>query len=846
MIRIVDLVTATGGTLVFAGAAAEVSGFCYDSRLAQPGELFVAVVTDSGDGHDYVLDALSRGVSGVLCQRVPEGGLPDGIACIQVDDTQQALLDYAAWVLADRDVRVVGVTGSVGKTSTKEAIASVLECRLPVFRNEGSYNGRYGLPIALGRLRDEKLAILEMASDSPDEIRELVRLCHPLTGVVTAVGRSHLADLGDLESIAQEKGRLVEALPEDGLAILNGDDPHVRDMAHRTRARVVLVGQSSANDLWADDLAITSQGTSCTVHDGRELIRLQVPWLGAHHANTMLIAYAVGREYGLSAETIALGLSKMIPLPGRLRPLAGRGGSLLLDDTFNASPESFAAALDTLAALPARRRWVVMGDMADLGREAEALHRDVGRRVSKVSDRMVAKGDLAALAADEALRAGMSAGAVRVSYSQQDVLEAVGRELADGDLVLIKGSAAARMEQIVRGLLAESEEPEQVLVRQNSGWQAVHLRRPGRPTWVEVDLDAIANNTRLTLNRLAPGVELMAVLKADAYGHGARRVARTVINKGATWLGVACLGEGIELRQAGIRVPILNLGYTPAWQAREAVRHDIASTIFSLDVAQALARAGRDLGRPASVHVKVDTGMGRLGLLSDEVLPLIRAASSLPGLEVQGLFSHLASADEEDLAHTDGQLAAFSSVVEQLRREHLLPLKVHVANSAATIKIPASHYNMVRAGIILYGLAPSPETPLPEGYRAAMSFKCQIAQVKELPAGSCVGYGCTYVTQAPARIAVIPVGYADGFRRSPRHWEYVLVRGHRAPVVGRVCMDQTMVDVSGIASVRQGDEVTLIGTQGEETLSAEDVAGQLGTINYEVVSEILARVPRVV
>jgi len=309
---------------------------------------------------------------------------------------------------------------------------------------------------------------------------------------------------------------------------------------------------------------------------------------------------------------------------------------------------------------------------------------------------------------------------------------------------------------------------------------------------------------------------------------------------------VACLGEAIDLRRAGIDAPILNLGFTPAWQAREAVRHGVTSTVYAPDVAEALARAARDLGRPARVHVKVDTGMGRLGLLPEEAPPFVARLQEMEGLTVDGLFSHLAAADEEDLAYTRMQLARFERVVAALRAQGALPPRVHIANSAATLRLPESHYTLVRVGIALYGLAPSGETPCPPGFAPALAFKCQIAQVKELPTGSAISYGCTYRTARPSRIAVIPVGYADGFRRAPRTWEYVLVRGQRAPLVGRVCMDQTMLDVTDIPGAREGDEVVLIGSQGRETLSADDVARQLGTINYEVVSQILARVPRIV
>ena len=300
------------------------------------------------------------------------------------------------------------------------------------------------------------------------------------------------------------------------------------------------------------------------------------------------------------------------------------------------------------------------------------------------------------------------------------------------------------------------------------------------------------------------------------------------------------------MRREGIPAPILSLGYTPAWQSRDAVLADVVTTLYSFETALALSQAATDLGRVARAHVKVDTGMGRLGLLPDEVVPFLRRVIALPSLEIDGLFTHLASADDADLTYTHQQLDAFGAVTESLRGEGLLPRRVHAANSAAILRLPASHYNMVRLGIAMYGLDPSPAAPCPAGFRPALSFKSEVAQVKDLPAGSAIGYGCTYRTPRPSRIAVIPVGYADGFRRGPRHWGYVLVRGEQAPIVGRVCMDQTMIDVTDIPGVRQGDTVVLIGTQGDRSITVEQVAERLGTINYEVVSEILARVPRLV
>jgi alanine racemase len=341
---------------------------------------------------------------------------------------------------------------------------------------------------------------------------------------------------------------------------------------------------------------------------------------------------------------------------------------------------------------------------------------------------------------------------------------------------------------------------------------------------------------------------VLASLKADAYGHGALKVARTVLLNGASMLGVATVSEATPLREAGIMAPILVFGYVPHWQMREAVRLGLTITLYSSEAAQALSRAAQALQRTVKVHLKVDTGMGRLGIRAEEIeaiVALAREVRRLPGLELEGIFTHFAMADARDQSYTRKQLARFQSILQALEAEGLRPPLAHAANSAATLTVPEAHFDMVRPGIALYGLDPSPEVRLPPGFRPALSFKTQVAQVKLVPEGECIGYGCTYVTTRPTRIAVLPVGYADGFRRAPRTWGSVLIHGREAPIVGRICMDQCMIDVTDIPGVRVGDEVVLIGRQGEAVLTAEQVAERLGTINYEVVSEILARVPRV-
>lgn len=870
MIELAQLLAATGGQVIGPVSASQFSAFSYDSRLlpagldvpispapVAPAPMFVAVKTGKGDGHDFIADAVARGASGVLCQRPVDLG-DQRVTCVLAPDTQAALTDYARFALRRAGLINIGITGSTGKTMAKELIAAVLaRGNRPVFRNQGSINGRYGLSIAAGELEPQhELAVLELAADSFDEIRELADLTRPQVGVLTSISEVHLAAFGSLAAIAEEKGRLLEALPANGLAVLNADDPNVMALARRTKTQIVSVGSSAAADLRADSIRATASGLEFTVHGSGfashlSPLLIRSSLLGGHQIPLLLSAVAVGLWFGLPATEISAALSEFQPLPGHLRPLAGRNHSLILDDTANASPVASLAALDTLALFEKQPKIAVLGDMWDLGDQEMAGHQQVGRRAAQVADWLIVKGERAQEIATGALAAGLSSQRVFRAYTDADVLRFLDNLLqpASAPVILVKGDRPARMERIVAGLLAEPEQAGQLLVRQSAGWQQVRPLLQDRPTWVEIDLEAVAGNVRRAQEIVGPDVGICAVLKADGYGHGAVGVARTALNNGARLLAVACLAEAVTLRRAAIDAPILVLGYTPAWQARDTLRHNVTATVYDLDVARALSRAAADLNRPARVHVKVDTGMGRLGLLPDQVLPFVQELVKLPGLLVEGIFSHFSVADRDepaDRAHTEAQLAAFRRVLARLEAAGLtIPLR-HLASSAGMLAWPASHFDMVRLGIALYGLAPSPAVPLPAGFRPALSWKTQVAQVKRLPPGSPVSYGNSFVTGRETVVAIIPVGYADGFRRAPRHWGHVLLRGQRAPIIGRVTMDQTMLDATEIPDVRQGDEVVLIGRQGDAEISVEQVAERLGTINYEVVSEILARVPRVV
>ncbi len=889
MIYLNYLLEATQGVLRYPGRQKRFEAFSHDTRMLMPGEMFVAVRGEHGDGHDHVLDAVRRGAAGILLEEKALAAFGEemrqelrqaGIAIITVADTRIALQQYARFILQRWQPTVIAVTGSTGKTTTKEAIATVLARNFATFRSWQNYNDLLGIPLSLGRLEERhEYAVLELACDHPGEIDELCAITQPQIGVLTNISPAQLQYFGTLERLAVELGTLLTSLPEHGKAFVNGDDKLIQKVMGTVQsiAPITMFHPSQVKNvevLWT--------GIDCEIPVGTHLSsRL----LGAHYITTMLAAYAVGTYCGLKAEEVQGALADVRPAPGRLRPLAGIGGVKLLDDTHNATPTSTIAGLEALKALQADYRIAVLGDMLRLGNYAEEAHWQVGQKAAECVDYLILRGANAAVMAAAAQQAGLAQERIILTSTHEDAAQAVnslierekvyiqpghpqGVSLHFGDVgtplagvqvgpsspplptmtILLKGSEEARMERVTERLMAEPERAQEQLVRQTPGWKQIVVMRAERPTWLEIDLSAIAHNTRRIKTLVGPTVQILASLKADAYGHGAVKVARTVLLNGASMLGVATVSEALPLREAGIGAPILVFGYVPPWQMREAVRLGLTITLYSLEAAQALVRAAQALDKVVRVHVKVDTGMGRLGIRAEQVedvVTLVREIVALARLEWEGIFTHFAMADTEDQTHVRMQLARFQAVLHALEQRGLHPPLVHAANSAALLSLPAAHFDMVRPGIALYGLDPSSEVRLPEGFRAALAFKTQVAQVKLIPTDEVISYGGTYVTKRPTRIAVLPVGYADGFRRGPTNWGTVLLHGQEAPLLGRVCMDQCMIDVSHLPWARVGDEVVLIGRQGNATLSAEQVAQRLGTSNYEVVSAILARVPRV-
>jgi len=367
-----------------------------------------------------------------------------------------------------------------------------------------------------------------------------------------------------------------------------------------------------------------------------------------------------------------------------------------------------------------------------------------------------------------------------------------------------------------------------------------------RPVWAEINLDNLVSNVK-EIRNLIGDKELIAVVKADGYGHGAVEIASTLIQEGVDRLAVSMLSEASELRSSGIKEPILILGFTPPGEFEKLIELDIEQTIYDLDMAILLSEAAVKLGKIGLIHIKVDTGMGRIGFLPNEdSISTILKIAKLKALKIKGVFSHFSTADELDKTYSKGQIEKFNWFINRLKEEGVdIELK-HLSNSAGIMDIKEAYYNAVRAGIILYGYYPSKEVRRERlKLKPVLALKANIVHIKEVKAGEYISYGRKYRTPEMRIIATLPVGYADGYLRKLTNKAYVIVKGYKAPVVGTICMDQCMIDVTDIPDLKVGDEVILIGAEGKLHFTAEDMADMLGTISYEVICGISKRVPRV-
>jgi alanine racemase len=862
MINLYDILDAADGQLFGEPASQIFTAFAFDPRQVKRGDLFVAIKTERGDGHHFMEEAVQAGAAGLMCTHPPSFDT-EGVTVVIMRDVEGALLRWTKYILNKFDVTVIGVAGSNGKSTACAAIAQVMGQRYQVYYHPTDFNGKFAIPLSLSQLTAQhQLVVLELDPTYSGEMGDMLAYIPVTVAAVTSISGPGQDNYSNF--VLQESDLLISRLPKDGLAVLNFDQETVRRLGVQSPAPNMTIsvdreGASFGADLTAYNLVISIDKTGFDLRYGSDrYLGKWFPLLGAHQAYAALTGLAVGLAFDIPLEDGLKALTDLQPLAGRLRPLTGINNCLLIDDTASASAASFLAALEWLNAIrpkPSARDTVdgqisphgviyaILGDLEDVTQHSPLDTKRLGDQLVQVASVIVTEGDSAALLARSALEHGIPLARIHMTFSPQDSAYAIKDLLGPKDVVLVIGGASARMERVTAELLAQREDLA-LLPRHDQLSQASLSAPANHHTWVQVDLEAIAHNTRLVRHLIGPDCHLMAVVKADGYGHGVVTVSTTALLNGADYLGVGSLEEGITLRKAGIPNPILILNYLPSSSAAEVLKYDLSISLYDSTSARAFNRIASSTDKQIAVHVRLDCGQHGLGLPADEIAVFFRALLKLEHLRLEGMYTHLEMTDRSE---GEGQLIRFREAIKIISTGEMgIRYRQHAASSAATLHLPDSHLDMVRVGAALYGVRPSAKSPLPKDFKPALSWKTTVIQVKRVAARMGVDEDGQPFTTKARNLAMLPVGYADGLHTGKvRPWEAVLVKGKRAPVVGSQESYLTLIDVSEIDDVRPGDEVVLIGEQGKEQIMAEEVAEWLGLRPPEVLTALMARLPRV-
>ena len=804
------------GDLLGGAPTAPIRGVAIDSRRVQPGDVFFALPGRHADGHTYLAAALEAGAVLVVsrCGRP----LPEGPALV-VDDPLVALQQLAGWYRRRHIRQVVAITGSNGKTIVKDALTAAVASRFRVAASPGSWNSQVGVPLAvLQAPPGTELGVFEAGVSAPGEMAQLAGILQPDVGILVNVGLAHLASFGSRENTAREKLLLFQGMPPPRWVLLP-DDPLLRAF---TLPCPVLHPQAEGPRLLAQ--TPTPNGLLLTLAFAGEAVSLQISVRTRSRplVDDLLLAITAAVRLGVEPEAIAQALHDYSFGPTRMETWRTPEGVTIVNDTASSDPLSVQAALDGVAASPEAtgRRIFLFGGMAELG-EREALeHRLIGR---VAAERGFTHLVLLPHPAQAATAAGWRAAAPEaplLEVADPLTLRRQLRELARrGDLLLVKGPSASGLAAMACDL-----------------WESMAPRR------FVVDVGAIRENIARFRALCGPDVAILAVLKAWAYGTELARLAAALQEGGVDWIGVSAADEGAIVRRAGVHLPILVL-LMDSDEVDKAVRHRLTPVVYSHAFALALIESLRAMQATLEVHLEIETGMGRLGVAPEEALAVARLLRSSGVVRLTGVMTHLASADDPAAdGATRCQLEVFEAVVADLRAEADEPLIVHASATSGAVRFPEARYGMVRLGLGLYGLAPSPEVGEGLDLQLAVAFVSRLAQVSTLRKGQRVGYNGTYVVDTDAqRVGIVAAGYNDGVPWTLSNTGQVMVQGQRVPVIGRVSMDSMAIDLSTVPQATVGDEVLLFGAHEGHTLRPEEVAAAAGTIPYDLLVHVDSR-----
>lgn len=783
----------------------------WDTRKVHQPEatLFVALSSGKRDGHDFVAEAFEKGIRRFLVERVD--AVPAGGIALVVPDTLKTLQKLASLKRGRHAARFFGITGSNGKTIVKEWLKEVLETHFEIGASPGSFNSQLGVALSILQLaEDAEIALIEAGISQPGEMVRLEKMICPQFGIMTHFGDAHSERFVDQREKLAEKLKLFAGVER---VFVSHDDPLVIQ-----ELKNAAIPYSTIGDLVGSLEKREWGGYKVTLTDDQGTHVLEWGMPGKAARDNILLVILVAHHLGLSWETIQAGINRLHPVSMRMEMLTDNPEVTIINDTYNADRASVLNALSELVQSDFQTGHIlILSDLEHLGKLQISVQRELLNHAISI------------LAPEEIYLIGPRFLELAGGYEGVTAFSKVEELIANFDYerfrnrtVLLKGARKYELEHLIP-----------------------YLSRRASATHFRINLDHLGHNLAQFRSVLAPGTRIMAMVKAFAYGSGDWEVAQALAADGIDYLAVAYTSAGIALRTHGVTTPIMVMNADPE-HIPQLFKFNLEPAVYGFSFLQRYLESGLRQAEPQiPLHIKVDTGMGRLGFLTHDAKVLAALLGQHPQVQLKSVMSHLSMADEVGGdEYTHGQARKFTAFANDLSKAlNQEPLR-HLVNTAGILRFPEYHFEMVRLGLGLYGHSPVGATDLE--LREVGSLHSVITQVHTYPAGQAIGYGGSFVTQRESRVATVAIGYADGIRRNLSNGKMsFLVKGERVPVIGRVCMDMLMLDVTDLKEVAIGDEVVLIGRQGEDFISVQEMAEAAETIAYEILVNIGQRVRRV-
>lgn len=796
-------------------AEVRISHLLTDSRQIRFADqsLFFAIRGPHHDGHTFLKEAYQKGVRCFVVNRISEDWPGEDTVFLKVTDTLWALQELCRFHRAQFHLPVIGITGSNGKTTVKEWLFQMLQDTYRIVRSPRSYNSQLGVPLSVWAMRStHELGIFEAGISQTGEMEKLAAILQPTIGILTNIGSAHDAGFTDRQQKLEEKLKLFAGV--DVLIYQSGQEMIDRAVK-RSGLKTFSWSFKDQADLHGLEIDRSRGSTRISARLKDQLLQIEIPFTDHAAIENAVHCWAAGLYLGLVPEYLAGRMVLLSPIAMRLELQEGRNGCTLINDSYNSDIQSLSIALNYAQQQRGESRLtLILSDILQSGTATQLLYQEVAELIHQYRvDRLIGVGNKIA-SIDQYLKQTID----RSFFPQTpDLLTSIDQFEFQNETILIKGARPFAFETIALRLLPYTHR-----------------------TLLEINLSAIGHNLRAFNALLSPGTRMMAMVKAAAYGSGSAEVARLLNFQGIQYLGVAYVDEGVELRRAGINLPIMVLNPEPVTFST-LVEYDLEPEVYSLSQVRALAQFTRTHGNTIRIHLKVDTGMRRLGFMPGDIPELLELLLEHTQLPVASVFSHLAAsehAQEDEFTRDQADIFhQFYAKLSSVLNYH--PLR-HILNSAGIARFPQYQMDMVRLGIGMYGVEVCPE--LRGLLRPAFRLTSRISQIRPVLAGESIGYGRRGRAGKDRRIATVSIGYADGFLRKAGNGRYAFrLHNALAPTVGNICMDMCMIDVTHIPEAREGDEVLIFG----EELPIEALADIYDTIPYEVLTGISGRVKRV-